>query len=83
MVDDYLLSYIHDREYHPWMSQKMLHPWNEKNGQLVKLADHLSAYYEADIESSFSQSFFLVKDRIRDRISEYSHSSHYISKFIK
>jgi hypothetical protein len=83
MVDDYLLSYIHDKEYHPWMSRKMLHPWNEKHGKLVKLADHLSAYYEADIEAEFSQAFFLVTERVKERILEYQDSAHYISKFIK
>lgn len=50
MVHEYLLSSIVDTPFHDMLAQKMLTPWQEKHGKLVKLADTLSAYHEARIE---------------------------------
>lgn len=70
MVHDYLLSYIEGTEFLPMLSRKMLRPWEEKNGHLVKLADMLSAYHEAKLESSHSKYFQGVSENIKKTLSE-------------
>lgn len=82
MVHDYLLSYLSDRPYLHILEAKMLSPWKEENGSLVKLADHISAYYEAKIESPSSQAFFLMAEKIRKRIEEYEDSADYIANIV-
>lgn len=70
MVHDYLLSYIADASFHDMLAEKMLTPWQEKNGKLVKLADTLSAYYEAKIESDHNTSFAEVTEKLQKILSE-------------
>lgn len=70
MVHDYLLSYIVDTSFHDMLAKKMLTPWQEENGKLVKLADTLSAYYEAKIESPHSVAYVEVVEKLQKILSE-------------
>ena len=49
----------------------MLHPWNSEHGATVKLADHISALLEADLERAHSVAFADTYDRIREKIRAY------------
>lgn len=69
MVHDYLLSYIDGADFYQKLADKMLHPWEEKNGSLVKLADMLSAYHEAKIEAPHSEHFRAVSESIKNTLS--------------
>ena len=68
MVYEHLLSYIEKHSFIELFSRKMLHPWDEKNGNIVKKADMLSAYYEASIEAPMSEEFQTITENIRKRI---------------
>lgn len=65
MVHDYLLSYIADASFHDMLARKMLAPWREPHGSLVKLADTLSAYYEARIETPHNPHYEQVVERLK------------------
>lgn len=69
MVHEYLLSYIIDTPFHDMLARKMLSPWNETHGSLVKIADTLSAYHEAKIESMNDSDFFEVYERLQKRLT--------------
>lgn len=57
MVEEYLLSYLASHNFMEIYKRKMLTPWKEKYGKLVKLADIYSAYFEAKIEGNTSPEY--------------------------
>jgi hypothetical protein len=71
MVDEYLIAPIGEYSFALGIREMMLHPWQTEHGATVKLADHLSALLEADLERSHSAAFSDAYDRIRDKITEY------------
>lgn len=68
MVYEHLLSYIESHSFTPFFSRKMLHPWDEPYGDIVKKADMISAYYEASIEAPFSEEFQTITKNIGEKI---------------
>lgn len=68
MVDDYLLSYLGGYSFTKILEKKMLTPWSELHGSLVKEADILSAYHEARIEAPNSEEYQEVMQRIGEKI---------------
>ncbi len=82
MVQDYLLGYLAEYDFTSTISRKMLTPWNEKNGKLVKLADIFSALLEARIEQPYSPEFSRVYKEIKKKIHTYDAKSvDYILKY--
>ena len=71
MVDEYLIAPIGEYAFAERLRDLMLHPWQTEHGATVKLADHLSALLEADLERSYSAAFSDAYDRIREKIAEY------------
>ena len=71
MVDEYLIAPIGKYAFASYFREQMLHPWNSEHGATVKLADHISALLEADLERSLSSAFSEAYDRIREMIQEY------------
>ena len=71
MVDEYLIAPIGKYAFASYFREQMLHPWNSEHGATVKLADHISALLEADLERSHSSAFSEAYDRIREMIQEY------------
>lgn len=72
MVHEYLLSHIERHTFMEQYARKMLTPWKEKNGSLVKLADLYSAYHEARIEAPTSEEYAQIMREIGLRIEEKS-----------
>jgi len=70
MVEDYLLSYLDGYEFRHMIKRKMLAPWSEMNGSLVKQADILSAYHEARIEAPYSEEFREVLTRLEQKLQD-------------
>lgn len=68
MVEDYLLSYLDGYGFRDMMKRKMLTPWQELHGDLVKQADILSAYHEARIEVPNSEEYRIVMERLEEKI---------------
>lgn len=68
MVEDYLLSYLDGYSFTPLLARKMLTPWQEAHGDLVKEADILSAYHEARIEAPNSREYQEVMDRLEEKV---------------
>ena len=71
MVDEYLIAPIGKYAFASYFREQMLHPWNSEHGATVKLADHISALLEADLERAHSVSFADTYDRIREKIRAY------------
>jgi putative hydrolases of HD superfamily len=69
MVEDYLLSYLDGYSFTGLLSRKMLHPWSEPHGNLVKQADILSAYHEARIEAPNSLEYQEVMKKLEGKIN--------------
>lgn len=69
MVEDYLLSYLDGHDFRERIKKKMLKPWQEIHGNLVKQADILSAYHEARIEAPYSDDFQTVTENLRKRVT--------------
>ncbi len=72
MVEEYLLSYIESHSFMKTYKRKMLTPWKEENGILVKLADIYSAYFEAKIEGSLSEEYREITEWIEEKIKNYN-----------
>lgn len=70
LVDEHLLSYISGYEFQKIYSKKMLNPWNEAHGYIVKSADILSAYHEALLEVPYSEEFALVAKRLEEKMND-------------
>lgn len=70
MVEDYLLSYLDGYSFAHLLSRKMLTPWGEIHGDLVKHADILSAYHEARIEAPNSQEYQEVMGRLGEKVKD-------------
>ncbi len=70
MISEYLLSYIAQYRFHEKYAQKMLRPWQEPYGSIVKQADHLSAYHEALLEAPYSDEFSHVVKTIAQSIEK-------------
>lgn len=68
MVEDYLLSYLDGYTCRTIMKRKMLMPWQEPHGDLVKQADILSAYHEARIEAANSEEYREVMEKLREKV---------------
>ena len=66
MVDEYLLSYLGDSRFRELIRRKMLSPWKEVHGDLVKYADILSAYHEARIEAPNSEEYREVMEKLEE-----------------
>lgn len=71
MVYEQLLSYLDGYVFTEMLSRKMLHPWWEPHGDIVKKADMISAYYEARIEAPMSEEFQMITKNIKERIESY------------
>jgi HD containing hydrolase-like enzyme len=71
MVDEYLMAPIGEYAFASYFREQMLHPWQSPYGATVKLADHISALLEADLERSHSVAFSDAYDHIREKIEEY------------
>lgn len=71
MVDEYLIAPISEYQFASHFREQMLDPWESEHGATVKLADHISALLEADLERSHSVAFADAYDRIREKIEEY------------
>lgn len=72
MVDEYLLSSLEKYTFSNILRRKMLTPWNESHGDLVKLADRYSALYEAKIEAPQSEEYQKVYENLKKKIKEIS-----------
>lgn len=72
MVDEYLLSSLSKYTFSSTIRRKMLTPWNESHGDLVKLADRYSALYEAKIEAPQSEEYQKVYENLQKKIEETS-----------
>lgn len=68
MMEDYLLSYLDGYACRTIMKRKMLMPWQEPHGNLVKQADILSAYHEARIEATNSEEYREVMEKLREKV---------------
>ncbi len=71
MVDEYLLTYLGNSGYRELIRRKMLSPWKEVHGDLVKYADILSAYHEARIEAPNSEEYREVTRKLEEKIGSY------------
>lgn len=71
MVEDYLLSYLDGYNCRALIKRKMLSPWHELHGPLVKHADILSAYHEARIEAPNSEEYREVAKRLEEKVRKY------------
>jgi putative hydrolase of HD superfamily len=69
MVCEHLLSFIDEYGFHDRYAQKMLQPWSEANGAIVKQADTFSAYYEALLEAPHSEEFQKVVEALKTKIT--------------
>ena len=82
MVHDYLLGYLSEYNFSKAFAERMLHPWDMKNGKLVKLADTFSALFEALIESGRSPTFKETYKSIKKKLYTYEYKSvDYILKY--
>jgi hypothetical protein len=70
MVEESLLSSLRTYSFVTTLREKMLHPWKQAHGDLVKRADILSAYHEARIEAPNSQEYQDVTKRLEERLRE-------------
>lgn len=70
MIYEHLLSFLTPWKFSETYALKMLHPWNEKNGSMVKRADILSAYHEALLEAPYSDEFNKVAAKLLERLSK-------------
>ncbi|EKD29628.1 MAG: hypothetical protein ACD_78C00332G0003 [uncultured bacterium (gcode 4)] len=75
LVDKYLLGYIRKYTFSSEYEKRMLDPWGQVNGKLVKLADNFSALFEAKIEASVDVEF----DKVYKDLKKFLHSSPYQS----
>ncbi len=69
MVREYLIAPIREFQFGSKVEKKMLHPWKESNGSLVKLADILSALFEASLERDSSQEFSEIYHTLLRKVS--------------
>ncbi len=72
MVHEHLLSFIREFSFHEVYTRKMLKPWKELNWKIVKKADTISAYYEAALESPYSEDFQKTQDTLEKIIKQVS-----------
>lgn len=68
MVEDSLLSALGTYTFTSVLREKMLRPWGQPHGDLVKRADILSAYHEARIEAPNSQEYQEVTKRLEEKL---------------
>ncbi len=71
MIYEYIISYIRDYKFSDIYARKMLSPWLESHGDIVKYADILSALHEAHIEAPFSQYFQKVYEELSEKIKTF------------
>ncbi len=71
MVYEHLLSFITEYEFQGRYARKMLQPWNENNGAIVKRADIFSAYHEALLEAPHSEEFQKVVRTLEVKITTH------------
>jgi putative hydrolases of HD superfamily len=71
MLDRYLLAPISDLSFAKVYERKMLHPWKEPNGSLVKKADIYSALYEAKLELTETSYFEDAYQDMKRRLKTY------------
>lgn len=69
MVQEYLIAPISTFQFASQVENKMLHPWQESNGSLVKLADIFSALFEADLERDSSGEFSEIYYKLLRKVS--------------
>ncbi len=70
MVHEELISCISDYSFSTLYAQKMLSPWTEPHGDLVKQADRESALHEARIEAPYSEDFRQVYETLQKKLNE-------------
>jgi len=73
LVEEHLLHHIRGQAFEADYHKRLLHPWGDSLGKLVKQADHLSAFLEARIEeldNPFGEQFKKSREGIARTISK-------------
>ena len=68
MVHEELISCIAEYDFRKIYERKMLSPWKEPHGDLVKQADRESALHEARIEAPYSEDFQKVYENLQAKM---------------
>lgn len=77
LVEEQLLKHIRWHAFEKIYRDRLLSPWGDELGKLVKQADHLSAFLEARIEeldNPFGQQFKKSREAIAKSISKSEYS---------
>ena len=70
MIHEHILSYIEKYPFSAMYGGKMLSPWKEKYGNLVKKADRQSALHEARIEAPYSTEYAEIYLKLKKQLEE-------------
>ncbi len=71
MIFEHIISYIEGYWFAQVFARKMLSPWQEVHGDLVKQADILSAFHEARIEAPLSQEYEQLYRDLGEKIQKF------------
>ena len=71
MIYEHILSYIRRYSFSDIYAKKMLSPWHEAHGDMVKHADILSAFHEARIEAPLSEVFQRVCEELFEKLKKF------------